>query len=189
MKTFQLEATLRKDTGKKATRELRKQDIVPCNVYGLKENINCQVDMNAVRKLIYTPEIFIVEMTIDGQKHDAVIKELQFHPVTDKLLHIDFLEVDEKKPIVMAVPAKLVGHAEGVKAGGKLLQNMRYIKAKALYTSIPEVLEVDVTALKIGKAIKVKDLKFDGIELVSAADNVVATVKATRQTAAAAANA
>ena len=114
-------------------------------------------------------------------------QELQFHPVSDRLLHIDFLEVDETKPIVMAVPVHLVGHAAGVKAGGNLLQNMRYIKVKGLYTNIPEFLDVDVTELKIGKSIKVKDLKFDNLENVSAGENVVATVKATRAAAAVAA--
>ena len=187
MKTFQLEGKTRTEKGKKASKELRKQNHVPCNIYGLKDNISFEVDANAVRKLIYTPDIFIVELTIDGTKHDAVLKELQFHPVSDRLLHIDFLEVDETKPIVMAVPVHLVGHAAGVKAGGNLLQNMRYIKVKGLYTNIPEFLDVDVTELKIGKSIKVKDLKFDNLENVSAGENVVATVKATRAAAAAAA--
>ena len=187
MKTFQLSGTERKELGKKATRELRKQNQVPCNIYGLDKNINFVVDANAVRKLIYTPEIFVVELTIDGKAHKAILKELQFHPVSDRLLHIDFLEVTENKPVVMAVPARLDGHAEGVKAGGKLVQNLRYLKVKGLYNDIPEFLTVDVTSLNIGKAIKVKDLSYDKLELVSAAENVVATVKATRQAAAVAA--
>ena len=134
MKTFQLSGTERKELGKKATRELRKQNQVPCNIYGLDKNINFVVDANAVRKLIYTPEIFVVELTIDGKAHKAILKELQFHPVSDRLLHIDFLEVTENKPVVMAVPARLDGHAEGVKAGGKLVQNLRYLKVKGLYS-------------------------------------------------------
>ena len=187
MKTFKLEGTLRDNIGKKATRELRKQEVIPCNLYGNGENINFQVKFNDVRKLIYTPEIFGVEITIDGKVHKAILKELQFHPVSDNLLHIDFYRVDEKKPVVMAVPVRLSGHAEGVKAGGKLIQRLRYLKVSGLYANIPETLQVDVTKLQLGKTIKVKELQFDNVELVSAAEDVVATIKATRAAAAAAA--
>lgn len=180
MKTFQLSGTERKELGKKATRELRKQNQVPCNIYGLDKNINFVVDANAVRKLIYTPEIFVVELTIDGKAHKAILKELQFHPVSDRLLHIDFLEITENKPVVMAVPARLDGHAEGVKAGGKLVKQVRDLTVKGLWTNIPERLIVDVTSINLGKTLNVAALSYDNLEIVTPKSVIVAGVKATR---------
>ena len=115
------------------------------------------------------------------------MKDIQFHPVKDTILHVDFYQVTEEKPIVMAVPVKLEGLAEGVRAGGKLVQVQRYLKVKALYTAIPEILTVDVTALQLGKSIKVGELSYEGLELVSAKESLVASVKTTRASAAAAA--
>ncbi len=187
MKTYQLKGTKRAELGKKAAKNLRKQGEIPCNIYGGKENISFTVSMSDIRKLIYTADIYVVALNIDGTEHDAIIRELQFHPVSDALLHVDFLEVDETKPIVMAVPTRLEGLAEGVKAGGKLVHQMRYIKAKGMYNKIPEFFTIDVTSLGLNKSIKVKDLQFPDVELVSPANDVVTSVNATRQAAAAAA--
>ena len=187
MKTYELKGTKRADLGKKASKQIRRNGGIPCNLYGGKDNVSFCVNFSDIRRLIYTADIYVVALDIDGEKHDAVLRELQFHPVSDALLHVDFLEVDEKKPIVMEVPTRLEGLAEGVKAGGKLIQQMRYLKARGMYDKIPEFFTIDVTNLGINKAIKVKDLKFDNVELISAANNVVASIKATRQAAAAAA--
>lgn len=187
MKTFQLQGTSRQEVGKKSTREMRKQDLVPCNLYGIQKDENGKpvatafaVKKDDLRKLIYTPDIFVVDLTIDGKFCNAIIKEMQFHPVKDNILHIDFLEINETKPIVMAVPVQLTGLAAGVKAGGKLEQIVRRVKVKALYNDIPERLVIDVTNLGLGKNIKVGDLNFEGLEMVDPKAMVVCGVMATR---------
>lgn len=181
MKIFELSGTAREALGKKAAKELRKQDSIPCVMYaGGKENVNFTVTANDVRKLIYTPNIYQVRLTIDGKTSDAVLKEVQFHPVSDKILHIDFLEVDDKKPITFAVPVRTEGLAAGVKAGGKLKLELRKLKVKGLCKDIPEILTVNVESLEVGKVIKAGDLKFDNIDIVTNKNNVVASVLATR---------
>lgn len=180
MKSFKLEGSVRETLGKKATKAIRSEEIIPCVIYGGTETVHFQVTASAVRKLIYTPEIFLVELTVAGKEYKAVLKALQFHPVTDKILHIDFLEVSLNKPVVFEVPVKLEGLAEGVKAGGKLTQEMRKLKVKATYDKIPENLVVDVTPLGLGKTIQVGALSFEGLEILSPAMNVVTAVKLTR---------
>ena len=195
MKSIDVKGTARTATGKKAARILRKSDLIPCNLYGEKRENGLPVAENftvsaaEVRNLIYTPDIHSVNLSIDGKEHKAIVKELQFHPVTDKLLHIDFYEITDKKPIVIAVPIKLNGLAEGVRAGGKLAASVRSLKVRAKYTQIPERLEIDVTNLGLGKTIKVADLSFEGLELVTPASVVVCQVKMTRSAMSAAAKA
>ena len=145
------------------------------------------VTADEVRNLVYSPDIFCVNLNIDGKECKAVMRELQFHPVSDQLLHIDFYEVTEKKPIVMAVPIKLNGLAEGVRAGGKLAANVRSLKVKAPYNAIPEKLDIDVTELGLGKTIKVGELSFEGLEMVTSPSVVVCQVKMTRNAKSAAA--
>ena len=192
MKSIDVKGTARNEFGKKGAKALRKQNLIPCNLYGVERDEKglpvakaFSVTFEEVRKLVYSPDIFSVNLTIDGNTVLAVMREIQFHPVKDNILHIDFYQVDPKKPIVMAVPVKLNGLAAGVKAGGKLEQILRRVKAKALYTAIPEKVEIDVTPLTIGKSFKVGDLKVDGIEFVSPKDAVICTVMSTRSAAAA----
>ncbi|MDR1679010.1 MAG: 50S ribosomal protein L25/general stress protein Ctc [Prevotellaceae bacterium] len=180
MKTFELEGSVREQVGKKATKAVRSEDSIPAILYGGKENISFTVTNSNVRKLVYNHEIFAVNLNISGKKYTAVLKDLQFHPVTDKILHIDFLEVSPDKAIVFEVPVKLEGLAEGVKAGGKLTQEMRKLKVKTTYDKIPENLTIDVSELGLGKTIQVGALSFDGLEILSPAMNVVAAVKLTR---------
>lgn len=186
MKSFALNGTLRKELGKKATKAVRANGNIPCILYGNGNVIaTFEVTNNDVRKLVYTPEIFVVELTIDGKSYKAIMQELQFHPVKDTILHIDFLEVTENKPVVVKVPVVSCGHAEGVKAGGKLIQNVRRLKVKAIYTNIPETLQVNVESLGLNKSIQVKDLSFENLQLLDNPENVVLTVKPTRAAAAA----
>ena len=196
MKSIDVKGSVRTATGKKATRELRKAGAVPCNLYGeakgengLPVAISFPSTQDELRKLVYTPEIYSVNLNIDGKEYKAVMKELQFHPVTDLLLHVDFYEITETKPIIMEVPIKLNGLAEGVKAGGKLASNVRKLKVCAPYTAIPERLDIDVTSLGLGKTIKVADLSFEGLELVTSPSVVVCQVKMTRSAMSAAAKA
>lgn len=180
MKTFQLEGQLRTELGKKAAKSLRQGDNIPAVLYGGNEVVHFTVSQESVRNLVYSPDIFAIDLTIGGKQVKAVLKDLQFHPVTDKILHLDFLQVEATKPIVMEVPVVLTGHAEGVKAGGKLSLEMRKLKVRAPYTEIPEQLFIDVTELGLGKTIQVGALHFDGLEIINAKNAVVCAVKLTR---------
>ncbi len=194
MKSLSISGSARAAVGKKSTNELRKQGLVPCCLYGEKRDENgnpvsfaFSVTVESLRKLVYTPDIHVVDLTIDGKAIKAVMKDIQFHPVKDNILHVDFYEVTETKPIVMAVPVKLEGLADGVRAGGKLVQLQRTLKVKAVYSAIPEKLFIDVTSLGLGKSIKVGDLSFEGLEIVTVKEALVCAVKTTRASAAAAA--
>ena len=196
MKSIDVKGTARPATGKKASREIRKTGAVPCNLYGeakgengLPVAVSFSATQEELRKLVYTPDIYSVNLNIDGKECKAIMKELQFHPVTDALLHVDFYEITETKPIIMEVPIKLNGLAEGVKAGGKLAASVRKLKVKAPYTAIPEKLNIDVTNLGLGKTIKVGELNFEGLELVTSPSVVVCQVKMTRSAMSAAAKA
>ncbi|MGM9870555.1 MAG: 50S ribosomal protein L25 [Muribaculaceae bacterium] len=205
MEVFKLTAQPRVELGKKATKALRAAGKIPAVINGSEvvdlpfngklldgqkvveiENgkglITTDIVVSAedVRKLIYTPDIYAVEIDFDGTKKMAVIKDLQFDPVKDQLLHIDFLEVDDKKPVVIEIPVRLEGHAEGVKAGGKLTLSMKKLRVKAVYTSIPERLVINVDHLGLGKTMQVGDLHFEGLELVNAKNAVVCAVQLTR---------
>lgn len=205
MKTFKLAAAPRVGLGKKATKALRANNQIPAVINGSElvdlpyngkleegqkvveiENgkglitTDIVVTSDAVRKLIYSPEIFAVDIELNGKDKMAVLKDIQFHPVKDTVLHIDFLEVNDKKPVVIEVPVKLVGHAEGVKAGGKLGLSMRRLKVKAIYTNVPECLEINVDNLGLGQSLQVGDLHFEGLELVNAKNAVVCAVQLTR---------
>ncbi len=205
MTTFQLVAEPRTDLGKKAAKTMRAEGKIPAVLNGGKivtlpytEALNpgeklveiengrgiittdLTVTNEAVRKLIYTPDIFAIELDYNGAKKMAVLREVQFHPVKDNILHIDFLEVTEDKPVVMAVPVQLEGHAEGVKAGGKLTLSMKKVKVKALYKDIPERLVINVDNLGLGKTLQVGELHFDGLELVTPKEAVVCAVQLTR---------
>ena len=214
MKTFKLNAQPRTEVGKKSTKALRKEGKLPAVINGgalvelpysgtLKEGqkiveldekrgiITSDIFVNTedVRKLIYTPDIFEVDLNINGEEVKAVMKDLQFQPVKDTVLHIDFLQVYPDKPIVMEVTVQIEGHAEGVKAGGKLTLSMRKLKVKALYTEIPERLVVNVDNLGLGKSLAVGDLHFEGLELMNAKNAVVCAVQLTRAARGAAAKA
>ncbi|MBD5179316.1 MAG: 50S ribosomal protein L25 [Bacteroides sp.] len=214
MKTFQLSAEPRTDLGKKATKALRAEGKIPAVINGgeivtlpytaaLKpgEKLveiedgkgiitrDITVTNEAVRKLIYTPDIFAIEMDVNGEKRNAILKEIQFHPVKDNILHIDFLEVNDQKPVVIEVPVQLEGHAEGVKAGGKLQLNMKKLRVRAIYNVVPERLVINVDNLGLGKTIQVGDLHFEGLELINAKNAVVCTVALTRAARGAAAQA
>jgi len=206
MNTYQLKGSPREATGKKASKIARKGGLIPAILYGgepvalpykgklsggekIVETGNNKgivmteftVTGDSVRNLIYTPNIYLVDLALEGGRTvKAIIKDIQFHPVTDAILHIDFLEVFDGKPIVMEVPVVLEGHAEGVKAGGKLNLEMRKLRVKALFNKMPERLVVNVEKLGLGKTIQVGELAFDDMELINAKNAVVCSVKLTR---------
>ena len=194
MKEMSVSGQKRATTGKKAAKELRKEGLVPCNLYGekkdekgLPEALSFAIPATQLRKVVYSPDVYVVNVTIDGETHKAVMKEIQFHPTTDAVLHIDFFEVNETKPITIGIPVKLTGHAQGVRDGGRLSQAVRTLNVTAPYKQIPEVLNVDVTELKLGKAIRVAERNFEGLEIATPAQVVVCSVKATRASRSAAA--
>ena len=193
MKEINVAGQKRSETGKKASKLMRKEGLVPCNLYGekkgesgLPEALSFAVPMTELRKVIYTPHIYVINLNIDGAEHKAIIKELQFHPVKDTLLHIDFYEINEQKPITIGIPVKLNGLAQGVRDGGRLSLIVRKVNVTAKYQDIPETLDIDVTDLTIGKSIKVGDLNFEGLEMATSKEVVVCTIKATRKSNAAA---
>ena len=218
MKTFQLNGEPRTDLGKKAAKALRASQKIPCVLNGgkvieLKDGkydgtlaegekvveigrdgkavitTDFTVNFSDVRKLIYTPDVYVVALNLNGVEKMAVLKDIQWHPVNDSILHLDFLEVSKEKPVTVPIPVKIEGHAAGVKAGGKLFLSMKKVKVKGIYTDIPERIVVNVDDIAIGHAIKVGDLKFDKFELANSKDLVITGVRATRAAAAAAASA
>lgn len=196
MKEISISGQKREVLGKKASKTLRKEGFVPCNLYGEQKDakgapvaLAFTSSFSELRKLIYTPHIYVVRINIDGTDHTAVLKEIQFHPVTDAPLHVDFYEVNEDKPITIGIPVKLVGLAQGVRDGGRMNLSIRKINVTAPYQIIPEHLDVDVKDLRIGKSIKVGQLSYEGLEIVTSKDVVVCSVKMTRNASLAAMNA
>ncbi len=186
MEAFELKGELRKEVGKKAAKALRKEETVPCVIYGNgEENVNFYVAESDLRDLIYTPKVYIVNVKIGRKSYQTVMREIQFHPVSDKVLHIDFYRILKDKPVVIEVPVKLEGFAAGVKVGGKLVQVMRKLKVRALPADLPDEINIDVTSLELGKSIKVKELHFDKYEIVNSKEVVVANVRVTRDAKAA----
>lgn len=187
MKQISIQGTVRTETGKKATKLQRLAGNVPCNLYGEKRDENglpvavpFVVSEKEINKIIFTPHIYLVNINIDGKEHKAIIKETQFHPVKDNVLHVDFYEVTPEKPIVIGVPIQTEGLAAGVRAGGRLTTMLRKLNVRGLYENIPEKLTIDVTPLELGKSMKVGELSFDNIELVTPKEVVVCTIKMTR---------
>ena len=173
---------------------MRKEGMIPCNLYGeakgengLPEALAFMIPMTELRKVVYPPHIYVINLDIEGEAHTAILKELQFHPVTDALLHVDFYEINEEKDITIGIPVKLTGLAQGVRDGGRMNLSIRKINVIAKYKEIPEHLDVDVTELRIGKSIKVGDLHYEGLEFATSKEVIVCSIKATRKSAAAAA--
>lgn len=188
MKEFNVTGQKRSGLGKKASKLLRKEGLIPCNLYGEAKDENglpralaFASPMTELRNIVYTPHIYVINLIIDGESHTAVMKELQFHPVTDALLHVDFYEINDQKPITIGIPVKLTGLAQGIRDGGRMNLSIRKINVTAKYQDIPEHLDIDVTDLKIGKSIKVGDLHFEGLELATGKEVIVCSIKATRK--------
>ena len=194
MREFSINGSVRANLGKKATKEVRKNGLVPCVMYGEKRDENglpvathFVVNEKEINKIYFTPHVYLVNINIDGVEHKAIVKEVQCHPVKDNVLHVDFYEVVANRPIVVGVPIAPKGLAEGVRAGGKLMAMIRKINVKATYDLIPEKLDIDVTNLGLGKSIKVGDLHYEGLEFATSKEVIVCSIKATRKSAAAAA--
>lgn len=180
MKTFELAGSAREAFGKKAAKTLRVDSAIPCIIYGGEGTQHFTVQFDAIRKLIYTPLVQLVNLTLEGKEYKAIVKDIQFHPVTDAILHIDFYQIFEEKPLVLEIPVVLEGLAAGVKEGGKLSQGVRKLKVKGLYKNFPQALTVNVDQLGLGKSILAGALSFENLEILTSKSIVVATVKLTR---------
>jgi large subunit ribosomal protein L25 len=180
MKTFELKGEIRTGTGKTACKNLRNEGKLPCVLYGGKENVHFTVNTVDVKHLIYTPKMYMVDLTIGKKKHHAIIKDMQFHAVSDALNHLDFLEIFEDKPVEMSIPVELTGVAPGVKAGGKLQLVNRKLRVKGLPKNLPDSLNVDVSELNLGKSIKVGDVNFENIQVLNVKNTVITSIKLTR---------
>lgn len=182
MQHYELNGNVREVGNKAVIKAFRAQGLVPCNLYGLgMENVLFTVSEKALMGLTNTPNSFIVDLKLDnGKAFTAVLHELQFHPVKDNCLHVDFLAVNEEKPIAIDVPLVIEGHSVGVQKGGKFTQNCRKLHVSALMANLPDSLKVDITALDIDKKIKAGELKYDNITILTDKDTIVCGVKATR---------
>jgi len=180
MKSITIQGTKRESVGKKSTKALRDAELVPCVVYGGKEPLNFSTEEKSFKNLVYTPDAHTAELVIDGETIPAVLQDIQFHPITDKILHVDFYQLSDNKPVVMEVPVRITGRAKGVVAGGVLRQSFRKLKLKAVPANLPDEIVVDVTPLKIGNKIYVGDIKADGFTFMHPDNAVVAAVKMSR---------
>lgn len=181
MKQVSLKGQGRKVGNKQAIKVIRRAGDVPCNLYGNGiENILFTISAKDLKTITHTPNSYIIELDIDGKKYLSVLHEVQYHPLTDEALHVDFLAVDEKKPVAISVPVIVTGHAEGVKLGGKLVVSARKLKISAKLDKLPDTLEVDATPLGIGKQIVAGDLKYDGVTILSPKTTIICSVRSTR---------
>ncbi|MEY3343727.1 MAG: hypothetical protein RL090_1411 [Bacteroidota bacterium] len=180
MKSFELTVTKRTGLTKQDTKKLRNSGMVPCVMYGGAENVHFYAPILDFRGLVYTPEVFTVNIHIDGKTHQAVMQEIQFHPVSDALMHIDFMELNEGKPVVMNVPVKIIGTSEGQRQGGKLITKVRKLKVRALANHLPDAVDVDINSLQIGQSVRVGDLKIEGVEFLDSPNNILVGVRTTR---------
>lgn len=184
MKHIELKGQVREAGNKAAVKAVRRAGQVPCNIYGLGiENVLFTIDAQDLKAITYTPNSYIIDLELsNGTKMFAVLHEIQYHPVTDEALHVDFLAVSETKPVTIDVPVKVVGHSEGVKLGGKLLVSSRKLRVSAMMDKLPDILEVDSTHLMIGKQIVAGDLNFEGVTIVSPKATIICSVRPTRAT-------
>ncbi|MBK7966695.1 MAG: 50S ribosomal protein L25/general stress protein Ctc [Bacteroidetes bacterium] len=185
MKTIEIQGLLRSDLTKQSLKALRLDEQVPCVLYGGADPVHFSVPLAQFKGLVYTPNVYIVKVVVDGKEYSCVMQDIQFHPVNDIIQHVDFLEITDNSPVIINVPIKVTGVSEGVKQGGKLVTKVRRLKVKALPKQLPDYIDVDITPLKIGGNIRVRDLKVNGVEFLDSPSNVVIAVRTTRNVAAA----
>ena len=180
MKTVKLSGSPRANVGKVDAKVLRTKGHVPCVIYGLGEQIHFSADERAFKNIIFTPDTNIVEVEVAGKKYRTILQEAQYHKINDKLIHADFLQITEDKPVSVQIPVKTVGQSEGVKAGGKLVLKLRKIKVRGLISKVPEFIELNIEKLAIGKSIAAGDIQIDGLTLLHPKNISVISVQTTR---------
>ena len=180
MKTIEIKGTFRTELGKKSSKLIRRAGSVPCVIYGKEKNIHFHAPELSFKNLVYTPAAHLVKLIIEDKEYDAVLKDMQFHPVKDNILHADFIEIHDNKSVVINIPIKVSGDSVGVIAGGKLSIKRRTLKVKGLAKDLPEALPIDITNLKIHEGLKVGDLSYDKIELLDPKKSMVLTIATSR---------
>jgi len=180
MKSIELKAELRENLGKKAAKTMRKKLMIPCEIYGGEKNYHIAIEEKLLNKMVFTPFTYYAILDIKGETKKVIIKDLQFNPVNDRVHHVDFYEISEEKPLVVKLPIKVFGLAKGVKDGGKLAQEMRYVHVKGLLKDMIELIEVNVEDLALGKSIHAGDIQIPNLAVVDAHDKAVVSVRVTR---------
>jgi large subunit ribosomal protein L25 len=180
MKSIEIKGNLRKNIGKKHTAALRANGEVPCVIYGGDEIVHFSSSENELHHIIYTPDVYHVKLTIDNKPYQAILHDAQFHPVSDKVLHLDFIEVSDIKPAIVSLPVQITGNSVGIRAGGKLRQRRRYLKVRGLIKDLPDVLKIEIDDLNIGDFIKVEDLEYPNLELLDPARAMILGVSTSR---------
>lgn len=180
MKTIEINGSSRTVLGRKESQKLRKEGKIPCVLYGGEAPVHAIVAESEIRKLIFTPEVYLINLKIEGKEYKTIMQDIQFHPVNDQVIHIDFLEVHDDQPVKIEVPVKVKGFAKGVKAGGKLKQNVRKLKIKALPAFLPDSIDVNVVDLEIGQSVRVIDMHRDNIEFLNSKTLPIISVVVTR---------
>ncbi|MEN9332604.1 MAG: hypothetical protein RLZZ94_1694 [Bacteroidota bacterium] len=189
MKTIEINGAKRANISKQEVKNLRGSEMVPCVLYGGEEQVHFSTDLSSFKGLVYTPDVHMVKLSVDGKEYQCVIQDVQYHPVTDIIIHADFLQVFDNKPVTMSIPVKLTGASEGVKMGGKLVTKYRRLKVKALPANLPDYISVDISPMKIGDSIRVRDLNLSEVTLLESPANVIVSVNMTRNVSAEAAEA
>ena len=189
MKTIEINGAKRANISKQEVKNLRGSEMVPCVLYGGEEQVHFSTDLSSFKGLVYTPDVHMVKLSVDGKEYQCVIQDVQYHPVTDIIIHADFLQVFDNKPVTMSIPVKLTGASEGVKMGGKLVTKYRRLKVKALPANLPDYISVDISPMKIGDSIRVRDLNLLEVTLLESPANVIVSVNMTRNVSAEAAEA
>ena len=180
MKSITIQGAKRESVGKKSTKALRDAELVPCVVYGGNGPLNFSTEEKSFKNLVYTPDAHTVELVIEGETISAVLQDIQFHPITDRILHADFYQLSADKPVIMEVPVRITGRAKGVVAGGVLRQSFRKLRIKAIPSNLPDEIVVDVTPLKIGNKLYVGDIKTESYTFLHPDNAVIAAVKMSR---------
>ena len=166
MKTLEIKGSLRENTGKKDSRQLRNAGKVPCVLYGGEENVHFSANGIDFKELVYSADAYMVKLTVGDKQYETVVQDIQFHPVRDEIIHVDFVQVFKDKPVTVSLPIRLTGSSIGLKNGGKLRQRRRHMKIRALIDNIPEHFDIDMTNVDIGEFLKVGDLKYENIEIL-----------------------
>lgn len=180
MKELAINGTPRESAGKKGVNQLRREGMVPCNIYGGAEHTYFYAHENEFKKLVYTPEVHQVVLNVGGKTFKAFMQEIQFHPVSDKILHIDFMQVADDKKMKVEIPVKISGTAVGITQGGRLVQKLRKMKVKALAKDMPDFIEINVANLNIGQSVRVSEIKLPGVEFLDTLNGVIVGVQTTR---------
>jgi len=180
MKSIAISGSPRESVGKRDAKELRYQALVPAVLYGGATQTHFSVSAADLKAVVYTPVVHFIDLDIAGTKSQAIIKDIQFHPLTEQIIHVDFLLLDEKKPIVMEIPVRLTGTSPGVKTGGKLVQKLRKLRIKALPKDQLDNIDVSIETLDVGRSVKVSDLKFEKQTILNAKEDTIVSVTTSR---------